>query len=158
MKCKLPSLSLISVLTYDMRDWFLGAKLGITELPLNMKVTQLNFTQIVFTPNLTILRGESRRNYKSKIFFQIRTTLLYSYPKSADGSRIGNTYDIRPNRKAILKSGTVISDRSSNFKSRRPIAHTIPILKYFDYILSVSTVPEVGVVRVRWAILEFHTP
>ena len=51
---------------------------------------------------------------------------------------IGNTYDIRPNRKAILKSGTVISDRSSNFKSRRPIAHTIPILKYFDYILSVS--------------------
>ena len=30
-----------------------------------------------FTPNLTILRGESRRNYKSKIFFEIRTTLMY---------------------------------------------------------------------------------
>ena len=77
MTCKLPSLSLLSVLTYGRQDWFLALKLSIIELSLNMKIIQLHFTQIIFIPNLTILKGNSAGNYKSKIFFQIRTFLTF---------------------------------------------------------------------------------
>jgi len=106
--------------------------LHIIELPLNMKITQLNFTWVIFTSNLTILRGESRRNYKYKIFFQIRTTLLLS----CNSKRCSNN----GNDASVFDAEKEIADEYNIFQS---LVHKPYIYMHQESILQTQYFPRV---------------